>query len=97
MVLCPKPRPFLAEAQGAKCAPCETAGQASSCRLALGESVGPFSTGQEWSTWTPDLGRTASRLPESIFGSIANELSLSYFKSHRVYSCVHFGADWKRS
>src|ERR1017187_2279319 len=81
----PTPRPLLAEAQGAKCAPCETAGQASGFRPALGESVGPFSTGQEWATWTPDFGRTASRLPESIWEVSVNVEFASNFIPLRVY------------
>ena len=47
--------PLWAEAQGDTAPPCETTGQASGFRPALSESVGPFSTGQEWATWTPDL------------------------------------------
>jgi hypothetical protein len=47
--------PLLAEAQGGPTPPRETTGQASGFRPALSESVGPFSTGQEWATWVPDL------------------------------------------
>jgi hypothetical protein len=78
----PTPRPLFAEAQGGNAPPCETAGQASGFRPALSENVGPFSTGQEWATWTPDLGRTASRLPTSIceFDKVVDLMHYAVYK-----------------